>query len=118
MTAVPMQGFESTNGTQPSFEPFASSQDPWKAFPDQPAPAEEAPRGADWADFEGATPFEAPPHHPPPSGVRLLNFLWVWLRQPPPTTTLNRKWASLSHEGLARVTVREVCEELLRHDGR
>ena len=64
-----MQGFENTNGAQPSFEPFASSQDPWKAFPDPPAQAQEAPEGAGWADFEGAAPFQAAPSHGHTSGL-------------------------------------------------
>ena len=64
-----MQGFENTNGAQPSFEPFASSQDPWKAFPDPPAQAEQAPVGAGWADFEGAAPFQAASSHAQPSGL-------------------------------------------------
>jgi hypothetical protein len=55
LTAV--QGFENNNGTPPKFEPFAASQDPWKAFPDPPAAAD-APQDAGWADF-GCVPGTA-----------------------------------------------------------
>ena len=70
-----MQAVEGRNGAQPSFEPFANSQDPWKAFPDPPAPAEEPPQGASWADFEGASPFQANP-----TGAHLLHMMPLKMR--------------------------------------
>ena len=65
---VYLQGFEGTNGALPRFEPFAASQDPWKAFPDPPA-AGEASHEAGWADFAGA---QGSASGAPPSIMRLL----------------------------------------------
>ena len=52
ITILLLQGFENTNGAPSRFEPFATTQDLWQAFPDHPG-AGTIPQDGGWADFEG-----------------------------------------------------------------